>query len=318
MNSTITLKAGIIGCGSIAQAHLNGYQQNKIEVVALSDVNIEAAKKTAEGIDSNPEVFADAQKLIDSGKVDLISICVPPLAHADIAVRALHRGVHVLCEKPLAHNLEDAEKIRKAAEKSNAKFMVAFRHRFLPAIQKIKKFIDSGKLGKTVLFLNEFCGPLFAMENKWFCKKNIAGGGCMLDTSAHAVDLFRYLFGEVVESHAVMHQHFAHTDVEDCAILTLKAANGTLGSLTSGFVVGNGRAKVDISGQAGRLVYEYGSEIRYYNLEKREWENIAVEVSNGFDIEIAKFVDTIKNDIAVPVGVEDGIRCLEIILSNYK
>lgn len=314
----MTLKAGIVGCGGIAKAHIDGYQQNGIEIVALTDLSMGAAKATAENLDNKAEVFTNAEELIDSGKVDLISICTPPVAHADVAVYALQKGVHVLCEKPLAHNLKDAEKIREATEKSNAKFMVAFRHRFLPATQKMKEFIDSGKLGKTVLFLNEFCGPAFAMEDKWFCKKGIAGGGCMLDTSAHSVDLFRYLFGEVVEHHAVMHQHFANTDVEDCAILTLKSADGTLGSLTSGFVVGGGRARVDISGQAGRLVYEYGSEMRYYSLEKKEWESIEIEVSGGFDIEIALFVYAIKNNTAVPVGIEDGIRCLEIIQSNYK
>lgn len=214
--------------------------------------------------------------------------------------------------------MEDAERIRRAVKNSKAKFMVAFRHRFLPATQKIKELIDSGKIGTPVLFLNEFCGPAFAMKDKWFCKKAISGGGCMLDTSPHSVDLFRYLFGEIVEQHAVMHRHFENTDVEDCAILTVKGANGTLGSLTSGFVVGGGRAVLDISGQAGRIVYEYDKEIRYYNLAANTWENIEVEISYGFAIEIGLFIGAIKNNTPVPVGIEDGIRCLEIIQSNYK
>ncbi len=314
----MNLKAGIVGCGGIAKAHIAGYQANGIEVAALTDLDMDVAKAAAESLDNKVEVFAATEQLIKSGKVDLISICTPPVAHADAAICALENGVHVLCEKPLAHTAEDAEKIRQATEESNAKFMLAFRHRFLPATQKIKELIDSGKIGTPVLFLNEFCGPAFAMKDKWFCKKAIAGGGCMLDTSAHSVDLFRYLFGEVVEQHAVMHQYFTNTDVEDCAILTLKAENGTLGSLTSGFVVGGGRARVDITGQAGRIVYEYGEEMRYYNLETDEWESLEIEVSDGFAIEIGLFVDAVRNNTPVPVDIEDGIRCLEIIQSNYK
>ena len=314
----MTLRAGIIGCGGIAKAHIAGYRENGIEITALTDLNSDAAQAAAENLDGKAEIFATTEALIKSGGVDLISICTPPIAHAAAAVCALENGMHVLCEKPLAHTAEDAEKIRLAAEKTNVKFMVAFRHRFLPATQKMKELIDSGKIGTPVLFLNEFCGPAFAMKDKWFCKKAIAGGGCMLDTSSHSVDLFRYLFGEIVEQHAVMHKYFENTDVEDCAILTLKAKSGTLGSLTSGFVAGGGRARVDITGQAGRIVYEYGKELRYYNLEANTWENIEVEVSSGFAAEIALFVDAVRNDTAVPAGIEDGIRCLEIIQSNYK
>ncbi len=314
----MALKAGIIGCGGVAWPHVAGYKENGIEVAALADTNPEAAKSLAQNLDYETELYASARELIDSGKVDLVSICTPPATHAEFAMYALEKGINVLCEKPLAHNLEDAEKIRAAVNNSNAKFMIAFRHRFLPATQKMKEFIDNGKIGQPVLFLNEFCGPAFAMKDKWFCRKAVSGGGCMLDTSSHSVDLFRYLIGEVIEQQAVMHRHFAGTDVEDCAILVLKSENGVLGSLTSGFVAGSGRARVDITGQAGRLVYEYGPELRYFNLERKEWESIAVENSGGFDLEIKLFIDAINNDTEVPVGIEDGIRCLEIIQSEYK
>ena len=313
----MTLKAGIIGCGGIAKAHIAGYKENGIEISALTDLNREAAEVIAQELGNGVEVFANAEELIKSGKIDIVSICTPPIAHAKDAVCALENSVHVLCEKPLAHNSKDAAMIKEAVEKSDAEFMVAFRHRFLPATQKMKEFIDNGKIGTPVLFLNEFCGPAFAMKDKWFCKKAIAGGGCMLDTSAHSVDLFRYLFGEVIEQYAVMHKYFDNTDVEDCAILSLKSENGTLGSLTSGFVVGGGRARVDITGQAGRLVYEYGDTMRYFNLDKNEWSDIPIEVSGGFDIEIGLFIDAIEKQKAMPATIEDGIRCLEIIQSNY-
>jgi predicted dehydrogenase len=314
----MTLKAGIAGCGGIAQSHIKGYQGNGIEITAVTDVNIDAAKNTAEKLGSKAKVFETAEELIKSGDVDLISICTPPVSHAEIAVCALENGVHVLCEKPLAHNEDDARKIEQATKKSNAKFMVAFRHRYLIVVQQIKKMVDNGDIGIPVMFVNEFGGPSFAMQDKWFCDKAIAGGGCMLDTSSHSVDLFRYFFGEVIEQHAVMHKHFENTDVEDSAILTLKSKSGVLGSLISGFVFACGRPKLDITGKKGRIIYEYGDEFRYYNRETEKWATIATERSNGFDVQISLFVDAIKNDTETPVTVNDGIRCLEIIQSNYK
>ena len=104
------LKAGIIGCGGIAKAHIAGYQENGIEITAVTDMNPDAAKATAANLNGKSEIFADAKTLIKSGRVDLISICTPPVAHADASVCALENGVHVLCEKPLAHTMEDAEK----------------------------------------------------------------------------------------------------------------------------------------------------------------------------------------------------------------
>ena len=314
----MNLKAGIIGCGVIAKSHIAGYKTNEIEVVAVTDMDTDAAKATAKSLNNTVKVFATAKELIDSGKVDVISICTPPVAHADVAAYALKNGVHVLCEKPLAHSLEDAQKIKKATKNSNAKFMVAFRHRYLIAIQQIKKMVDNGDIGIPVMFVNEFGGPSFAMQDKWFCNKTIAGGGCMLDTSSHSVDLFRYFFGEVIEQHAVMHKHFANTDVEDCAILSLKSKSGVLGSLISSFVFACGRPKLDITGQKGRIIYEYGDEFRYYNRKNEQWKTIATEKSKGFDVQISMLVDAIKNDTETPITVNDGIRCLQIIQSNYK
>lgn len=82
------LRAGIVGCGGIAQAHIAGYQENGIAITALTDMDPNVAKVTAEKLDAKAEVFASAEALIKSGKVDLISICTPPIAHADNAVCA--------------------------------------------------------------------------------------------------------------------------------------------------------------------------------------------------------------------------------------
>ncbi len=313
----MSIKVGIIGCGGIAKSHAAGYKTNGISVVAVTDVNKESAEAMAKGIEG-AEVFEDFKAMIDSGKVNAISICTPPVAHEEASVYALSKGVNVLLEKPQAHSVTSAKRITEAAGKSEAALMMAFRHRFLPAIKKMKEMIDSGKIGQPVFFQNIFCGPAFHMKDKWFTNKAVSGGGCILDTSSHSVDLFRFLIGEIKEQQAVMHTHFEGTDVEDAGIITVKAQNGALGSMTSAFVAGDGMAFIDITGQDGRLVYDYtkGTELKY---KKRgeDWEIIAVEASNGFAEQIAHFAKVINNEETLAITANDGLRGLEVIQANY-
>ncbi|MBF0244112.1 MAG: Gfo/Idh/MocA family oxidoreductase [Planctomycetes bacterium] len=315
------LRAGIIGCGAIARSHMKAYQDNGVEITALFDVSPEAAQAMAkESGNQKVKCHATAAELIASGTVDMVSICTPPVAHEDAAIAAVKAGLHVLCEKPLAHSTASAKKIRNAAKKGKSVFMVAFRHRFIAANRKIKELIESGALGKLVMFRNVFGGPAFGMKDRWFTRREISGGGCLLDTNAHSVDLFRFLVGEVVEQHAVMHQHFENTDVEDVGLMVLKAKNGAVGSVGSGYVLGDGMAFIDITGQDGRVIFDYfkGSEIRWKKRGETEWRIETVEVGNGFNEQAVHFLSVIGGKEKLQITADDGLRCQEIIQSNYR
>ena len=319
MNNT-SLRAGIIGCGGIALAHARGYISNEIKITALADINPERTTALAESAEiKDCRSFDSAAALLDSGLVDMVSICSPPAFHAETAIAALERNINVLVEKPLANTIDASKSIAAAAEKSQALCMTAFRHRFIPAIKEIKKMLDAGRIGPVVFMENIFCGPAFHQQHTWFTKKAVAGGGSMLDTSSHSVDLFRFLIGEVTEQHAVMHTHFTDTDVEDAAILTLKADNGALGTLTSGFVAGDGIAYIDLIGQNGRIYFDYTKldEIRFKERDSEEWEVIPVERSYGFDKQIAHFAAAVSGREPLKCTVHDGVRAMEIICSNY-
>jgi len=309
-------RAGIIGCGGIAKSHVNGYLANGVKVTAVTDVNPAAAE--AFGQEFGAEVFADRDALLASGRVDLVSVCTPPVAHEEAAIAALERKLHVLLEKPQAHTLASAVRIAQAAAASRAVLMLAFRHRFLPAIQTMKQLIADGRIGAPVLFNNIFCGPAFGMKDKWFSRKEIAGGGCLLDTSSHSVDLFRYLFGEVAEQHAVCNRVFEQTDVEDAAFLVLKSTGGVLGSIGSTWTAGSGSAFIDITGQDGRVRYDYfqAGELRIIP-RGGQWETISVQASNGFAEEIGHFLSAIAGTEPLACTAQDGLRAMQIISSTY-
>jgi predicted dehydrogenase len=312
------MRVGMIGCGGIARAHAKGYEANGVEITALMDVSEQAMDAMAAEIEG-VQCFDRYESLLDSGLVDLVSICTPPVAHEEPAVLALARNIHVLLEKPLAHSVESARRIVAAAARSEALLMTAFRHRYLPAIRKLREMIEAGEIGEVVYFHNTFCGPAFAMRDKWFSKKAIAGGGTLMDTSIHSVDIFRYLFGEVVEQKAVMQRHLAGTDVEDASILILKAENGVIGSLTASWVAADGVAGIDVMGQEGRMIHDYyrPDQIKLRRPGKGEWEVIPVEASDGFDKEIAHFIRAIQGQETLSCTGEDGLRAVEIIQSTY-
>lgn len=310
-------KVGIIGCGGISRCHADGYKANGADVVAVTDVSAEAAAKLAE--ETGAAVFADYRALLASG-VDAVSICTPPVAHEEVAIAALAAGVHVLCEKPMAFDAAAGRRMAQAVMGAKALFMPAFRHRFLPANTAFRKLITDGTIGAPVLFTNMFFGPAFGMEGTWFTKKAIAGGGCILDTNSHSVDLFRFLVGEITEQTGAMHRHFKTTDVEDAGVLTVKAANGAVGSMYSAFVAGSGVAYIDIVGTKGRALYDYFTpEVLKYKLtEDKDWREIAVTASGGFTEEIAHFFGAIRGEHALTCTVHDGVRVMEVIDGLYE
>jgi predicted dehydrogenase len=249
-----------------SKSHIKACKDNNIKVVAVTDVNKEAAEKTAKELGSIS--FADSETMLKSDKVNIVSTCTSSCAHEREAVMELKLGVNILLEKPQAHSLNAAKNITKAAEKSKAKLMMTFRHRFIDANCKIKEIMDSGKIGASVFFENIFCGPAFYMKDKWFSKKEIAGGGSILDTSSHSADIFRYFFGEITEWHGVSSRHLPRTDLEDAGMVVVKSSGGVTGTLISTWVDGIGIAKlmVMVMGEMNVCKYCHAEQGSHKNL----------------------------------------------------
>lgn len=311
-------RVGIVGCGGIGAIHFDSYIAEGLNVVALTDANISAAEKLSEK-SAGAVVYKNCKELLDKADVDIISVCTPPVSHEDPVIMSLEHGVNVLCEKPLSYDINSAYKMRDAAKASKVLIMPAFRHRFIAANIKMKEIVSSGKIGDVVEFNNIFGGPAFNMEGKWFTKKEIAGGGCILDTNSHSIDLFRYIVGEVVEQHGVMHRHFTSTNVEDAGTLIVKAQNGALGCMSSSFVYGDGIAYIDIVGTKGRMIYDYfkSDKLSIKLKDDSEWTLLDVEGNIGFQEEIAHFAGAVEGKHPLGVTIDDGVRAMEIICSLY-
>jgi len=190
------IRIGIIGAGNIAQsAHIPAYlKQNDVDIVAICDLKLDRAKEVADRYDIKHAV-GTIEELVAIEEVDAVSVCTWNNAHAQAAIAAANAGKHVLCEKPMAMNVEEAKAMKEAADKNNIVFMMGFTNRFRADSQVIKDMAQSGKFGDIYYaktgWLRRRGTPL-----GWFTDLSKSGGGPVIDIGVHAIDLTWYFMGK--------------------------------------------------------------------------------------------------------------------------
>src|SRR5262249_6469881 len=140
--------------------------------------------------------YRSHSEMIANEKLQAVSVCTLPSTHRDIVIDLLRSGIHVLCEKPLAISVEEGREMLRAAQDRRALVLPAFKFRFFDEIQKAKELLASNSLGKILTFRVMF-GGLIDMTGTWYAQKKLAGGGVIMDNGPHALDIVRYLLGEV-------------------------------------------------------------------------------------------------------------------------
>lgn len=194
---TDKLRVGIIGSGGIAEgAHAPGYKAipDDCELVACCDVRPERAEAFAERFDV-AHWYTDYRELLTLPELDAVSVCTPPFMHRDATVAALDAGLHVLCEKPMAMNVAEAQDMVTAAERAGKVLTIGHQQRFSPAAQAVKRAVDAGELGDI------YYAKTAALRNRgaptWgvFHIKQLNGGGPLIDIGVHALDVTMWLMG---------------------------------------------------------------------------------------------------------------------------
>jgi predicted dehydrogenase len=332
------VQAGLIGCGKIATIHAMALNLlEEAEFVACCDIEEARARHVAQTYNV-PNVFTDATALVRSGLVDAVLVCTPHPAHADAVVAAAEAGVHVLCEKPIAARLEDADRMIEACEQAGVTFGVIFQRRFWPAAQRIRQAIDAGRLGTPIL--GECTARLwrsadYFAADPWRGKWATEGGGVLMNQAVHAIDLLQWFMGPAVEVYGryAMLRHHGYIDVEDTAVATVAFASGGLATIQAtttchpalGF-------RVSIQGDKGGTVsvWEYPEGDQGYNdvwtvpgeesfRPVWEWEE---KGKPGFPVfhvrQIQDFLHAILEGRPPAVTGKEARKSLEIILAIYE
>jgi len=224
------MKVGIIGL-RMGRSHLIGYLQNpNTEVYGICDTDEKILKSVKDEF-KIPFATSDYRELINIKDIDIVSVASPDFYHREHSVGALLSGKHVLCEKPLALNLEDCIEIIKAVKKSGKKFMIGQVCRFAPGFVLTKEIIESGEIGELFFVESEYAHDYRVAEGvgKWRKdprREPFIGGGC------HAVDLLRWIAGDPVEVFAYSnHKCLIDWPVNDATIAIYKFPNEIMGKI---------------------------------------------------------------------------------------
>jgi predicted dehydrogenase len=201
------LGIAMIGYGGIGRVHVMGYRNipfhyglpaDTINIVGVATTRPETAEKAAREIGCDVWT-TDYRELLARDDVDLVDCTVPNHRHEEVVVAAAQAGKHIYCEKPLAMNVAEGQRMVAAVEKAGVKTQMTFNFRFFPAITRAKQLVEDGFLGRVFSFRGRYYRASYISYDKplsWRLRKEIAGSGALFDIGSHVLDLIYYLLGD--------------------------------------------------------------------------------------------------------------------------
>jgi predicted dehydrogenase len=232
------LNLAMIGCGFMGRAHSNAFHQ----VGCFFDIPYELRRRVLCGRQPEAtESFAarwgwqeaqtDWQSVVTRKDVDVVDICTPNHLHAPIAIEAARAGKIVLCEKPLAMNLPEAERMAEAARKVAT--LVWFNYRRVPAVALAKQLVDQGKIGQPYHYRATYLQSWGGDPDRagvWRFRQAEAGSGVVGDLLSHSLDLALLLNGAITEVSSLLQVFVPNREVDDAVLLLARFANGSVGT----------------------------------------------------------------------------------------
>jgi UDP-N-acetyl-2-amino-2-deoxyglucuronate dehydrogenase len=328
------IKFAIVGCGRIAQRHAEHI--NRIGVlVAVCDIDNKKAHALAE--EYNAKAFNNLEEMLSFilGMVDVVSICSPNGLHSQHSIKALNAGFHVLCEKPLAINVQDCGEMIKAAEKANKRLFAIKQNRFNPPVNAVKLAIDDGRLGKiySVQLSCFWNRNNDYYHNSWKGTKDL-DGGTLYTQFSHFVDLLYWLVGDVRNAKAFT-GNYAHKGIiefEDTGVVALEFYNGAIGTInyTVNSFEKNMEGSLTIFAEKGtvKIGGQYLNELEYQNIEDYKIDNLPEgnkpnNYGNYFgsmsnhDKVYENLVEVLQNGATISTNAFEGLKTVEIIDKIY-
>lgn len=309
------VRFGLVGCGRIAQAHLEALSKvPRARLVAVVEVREAAGRAVAE--QNGCPAFADHRDPA-LPELDAVIICTPPASHHAIARFFLEKGVHVLCEKPLTIRSDDARDLAGLAAAQDRVLMMASKFRYVDDVIKAKAIIESGLLGRVLRFENTFCARV-PMDTRWNADPELSGGGVLIDNGSHAVDIARYLLGPLKEVQAQA-DRFVGLPVEDDARLQFRTASGATGTVDLSWTITKETDYyVTVYGTEGTLQVGWKGS-RYRQHGNSHW----VAFGSGYDKvaafrrQLENFVGSIEERERPLITADEALASVQVIEAAY-
>jgi predicted dehydrogenase len=316
------MKIGII---SFAHMHAHSYassildlKDEGITLVGIADEDERRGRDAAEQYSTT--YFQNYHDLLETD-IDAVIICTENVRHKEVTIAAAKSKKHILCEKPLATNVEDAWEMIETCKQMGVKLQTAFPVRYNAPVKRVKQMIENGDLGRIVSIRGTNRGQ---NPGGWFTDYEKSGGGAVLDHTVHVIDLMRWFMNsEVKEVYAEIDTRFSDSSVDDCGLLTLEFENGvfashdpswsrcesfpTWGDVTLEIVGTEGVTRLDAFAQHLLLYSD-----RQRKVSQPFWGN---DMDKGL---VKDFIQCIKENREPTISGLDGLRAMEVALAAYE
>ncbi len=310
------IRIGIMGAGYIAGVHASVLaRDDRAQLTAVYDVDAQSAERLART--HNAIAVATTLELLE--RCDAVYITTPNTQHVSLALASIETGKHVFCEKPLATNSADAERVFKEASESPRVFQVGHNRRFAPVYATLKRMLsDTHPPHSAHVKMNR--GELLKPE--WTGDPAVTGG-FLYETPIHMFDLMRFLFGEVESLHAVGSTH-EYKEVDDFSVL-LKFTNGMHATLATAADASwlFPFERVEVFSHHATLVTREMESLTYStslegHFAEQTMQQLPREEKWGYAQEDRAFIDAIVNESAPPVTAFDGLMSVKLVDAVYE
>ncbi len=337
----MALKWGILGVAGVGSSHAKALQDFEgVNLYAACDIVPEALDNFCEQF-KIPHKFTDYKDFLGSD-VEVVSICTPHFLHSEQAIAALEAGKHVLCEKPLAISVSEADAMIAAAKRAKGKAGVVFQYRLNPPIQAIKNLLpELGELVRGLYQCHHFRTMTYYQQGKWRGTWWGEGGGVLINQAIHDLDVFAFLL-DLPKRVTARIGNWGHDgiEVEDMATAVLEWDNNAHFVLHISSAASALPTRIEITGNNAIIIMEgatvkigrYNTPLRQFLTESPEvwgspkatWEDVPIDTSmpHGHREAIRLFAKAILEDKEPPVPFIEGAKSLElmnaIVLSHFS
>jgi 1,5-anhydro-D-fructose reductase (1,5-anhydro-D-mannitol-forming) len=323
------LKIGIIGFGKMGQIREQA-------VLHSEHARISIVYDTGD-LTTEYKIAGSVNEIIEDADIDAIFICTPNYLNKDLTIRSLSAGKHVFCEKPPAFTAKDVEDIQRVELKSGKVLMYGFNHRHHNSIKHMKELIDSSDFGKVLWMRGRYGKSVDETYYKtWRAKRELAGGGILIDQGIHMLDLFLHLGGSFDSVQAVVSNLYWNLDVEDNVFATLQnTKTGMVANLHSTMTQWRHLFSLEIFLEKGYMTINglktssnsYGDEILSIAKNRSSapaatWEDeerITYHEDKSWDSEVEEFFSAIIEKRIVRIGhSEDALQLMKLVDKIYN
>ena len=325
------LKVGIAGYGVVGKRRCECVKQNpSIEIVALCDQVFTEDVSIVDGFRS----YKSYKNLLEED-LDILIVCLTNDIAPEVTIAALEAGLHVFCEKPPGKNVSDIIRVIDIErQKPDLKLMYGFNHRYHYSVQDALKLVHSGEMGKIINMRGVYGKAKLITFNQpdWRTKREISGGGVLLDQGIHMVDLMRLFGGEFNEVNSFISNNHWGYNVEDNAYALMRAESGIVAMLNSSATQWRHRFHLDINLEKGSVILggilsgtkSYGAETLTITYKSEGEEGNPKEHTKlykhdpSWEKEVDEFAEAIINDIPIANGTSnDAYKTMKLVYQIY-